>query len=309
MNDSFAVAAGIEVEVDAARLLTGGGPLGIVFHQAAPTATQLGAVEASAEAELGLRELCLVPLRIGQHTLGVLCAANREGGFTPAQCEVVESTAEQVALALERYRFLAVVQRQASIDDLTGLYNHRFLVDYLAQQIALAERMETPLALLMLDLDLFKQLNDTYGHHAGDIALQAFARVLVQSVRRADLAARYGGEEFVVVMSNTSRDEAQLVAEKIRAAVARTVIDLGEQVGTVGLTVSIGGAAFPEDTVSARELITIADRALYAAKRSGRNRVAMADESIIDPQPPAGHDLRGTRREGDALVARHRPQE
>ena len=152
-----------------------------------------------------MREFCVAPLRLGTYVHGVIAVASESRAFANGDIDLVASTAEQISLALERYRFLAVVQRQATVDDLTGLYNHRFLVDSLGQQLALAERLGAPLAILMLDLDHFKLLNDTHGHHAGDLALSAFARTLVNNVRRADLAARYGGEEFVVVMPNTIR--------------------------------------------------------------------------------------------------------
>ena len=306
MGDSFAVAHGLDAEIDAGELLHGDGPCGVALRQPGSGSSLLCAMPESPEGALGMRQLCLAPLRMAEHTLGVIGIAREADGFTAPQRDLVDSTAEQVALALERYRFLAMVQRQASIDDLTGLSNHRFLVDYLGQQVALAERMSTPLAILMLDIDHFKRLNDTYGHSAGDDALVAFAGALTQSVRRSDLAARYGGEEFVVVMSNTGRDEARMVAEKVRAAVAGTVIAPGGVADGPGITVSIGVAAYPDDTTSAGELVTLADRALYAAKRSGRNRVCMADESIItgSPSPSPGPRRRSSP---DALVSRRRP--
>ena len=131
----------------------------------------LGATAAAPEARLDVREFCVAPLRLGTHVHGVLAVAGQHSAFTAGDTDLVASTAEQISLALERYRFLAVVQRQASVDDLTGLYNHRFLIDSLGQQVALAERLGAPLAILMLDIDHFKALNDTHGHHAGDLAL------------------------------------------------------------------------------------------------------------------------------------------
>ena len=295
MADPFAVVEGVrDIEID--HYLSGDGPLGEGYRYAGTGALTLSAAPASLEAQLGMREFCVAPLRLGAHVHGVLGIANKADGFFPADVDLVASTAEQVALALERYRFLAVVQRQASIDDLTGLYNHRFLVDYLGQQVALAERLNAALAILMLDIDHFKSLNDTHGHQAGDTALAAFAQTLVNSVRGSDLAARYGGEEFSVVMYNTSAEEARFVAEKIRHAVGQTVIELPD--GTrLELTVSIGGAAFPEDTDSAKELLALADQALYRAKRSGRNRTCM----IADGR------RRGARQPAVSVVHTHDP--
>jgi diguanylate cyclase (GGDEF)-like protein len=270
MSDAFAVASdGGRIDVDG--MLDGTGPLGEGYRHAGHGAVLLGATAASREAHLGVREFCVAPLRLGTFVHGVLAVARASGAFTTSDSDLVASTADQISLALERYRFLAVVQRQASTDDLTGLYNHRFLVDSLGQQVALSERLGAPLAILMLDIDHFKQLNDTHGHQAGDLALVTFARTLGNNVRRADLAARYGGEEFVVVMPNTSADEAFMVAEKIRIAVAATDVGLPGH-DPVRLTVSIGVAVYPDNARSATELFSLAAEAIYRAKRTGRQR-------------------------------------
>ena len=278
MTDSFAVTQGIASEFDVSELLAREGPIGAAHRHSGTEALVAGATQSSREARTGLREFCAAPLRMGRTVLGVLGVARTEGGFTAGDAALVASSAEQVALALERYRFIAMVQRQASIDDLTGLYNHRFLVDYLGQQVALAERLNTPLAVLVLDLDHFKRVNDTHGHPVGDAVLTAFADALTGSIRRADLAARYGGEEFIVVMSNTAANDARHVAEKIRLAAEQLVVPIDGGRSAVRLTVSIGGAAYPEDTTTAQELLATADAALYDAKHGGRNRVCMAGD-------------------------------
>jgi diguanylate cyclase (GGDEF)-like protein len=278
MADAFVTGVGLEAEVPPERLLNGGGALAGAMELDGAMPMQAVALPGCAEAELGMREICAAPLRVGSHVFGVVALADKDLGFNAADITLVSSVAEQTALALERYRILAVVQRQASTDELTGLYNYRFLVDYLDQQIALAERLNSPLAVLMLDLDRFKQLNDTYGHHAGDVALRAFARTLLSTIRRSDLAARYGGEEFVVVMANTNTEDARLVAEKIRSAVAEMALVLGVEADPMRVTVSIGGVAFPDDTGDARQLLRLADDALYRAKRGGRDRVSFVSE-------------------------------
>jgi diguanylate cyclase (GGDEF)-like protein len=162
---------------------------------------------------------------------------------------------------------------------MTGLYNYRFLISYLDQQVNVAERADSSLSVLMLDLDHFKAINDSHGHLAGDAVLRAVSGLVVDTIRKSDLAARYGGEEFVVVMSNTGREEAQLVAEKIRQAVAALEVKLDEGL-RVGVTISIGGVSFPEGTRGARNLLDLADRALYRAKRGGRNRVEFLDMAV-----------------------------
>ena len=282
MSDSFVVMSGRKVEGDASELLHEEGPLGVAFRLRDGRAVEVGAGPGSLELQMGFANFLCAPLRIGESCLGVVAIANRNTGFETANREIVEASAEQIALALERYRFLAVVQRQASIDDLTGLHNHRYMVDYLDQQIALAERMSSPLALLMLDIDHFKDLNDTYGHGAGDEALRSFAGVLQTSIRRSDLAARYGGEEFIVVMPDTDRLEAEIVAQKIRTMVEEMKFSIPTLKKPLSITVSIGGAAYPQNTGSAGDLIRIADRSLYIAKNSGRNRVHMSEETIVE---------------------------
>jgi diguanylate cyclase (GGDEF)-like protein len=275
MSDPFAVADGRR-RVTFDGLLEGNGPLGEGYRYGGLGAILLGATAAAPEATLDVREFCVVPLRAGKHVHGVLAVAGQQDTvFTQGDTDLVSATAEQISLALERYRFLAVVLRQASVDDLTGLYNHRFLIDSFGQQVALAQRLGAPLAMLMMDIDHFKALNDSHGHHAGDLALSTFATTLLGNVRRADLAARYGGEEFVVLMPNTSASEAFLVAEKIRLAVAATDVELSDRLA-VRLTVSVGVAAYPEDATSAADLFVLVDDALYEAKRTGRNRTCMA---------------------------------
>ncbi len=279
MTDSFVVTQGAEIDVDIATLLAADGPIGSAHRHTGPAALLSGAVDGSLEAGSGLREFCTAPLRMGRNVLGVLGIARHEGGFTSSDASLVSTAAEQVALSLERYRFIAMMQRQATTDDLTGLHNHRFLIDYLGQQVALAERLNTPLAILVIDLDHFKRVNDTYGHPTGDAVLSGFAQTLVGSIRRADLAARYGGEEFIVVMSNTAAVDARRVAEKIRAAAEALQVPIDGGRNHVSVSVSVGGAAYPEDTTTATELLAIADAALYDAKHAGRNRVCMAGDT------------------------------
>ena len=296
MADAFAVSDGIGIPAaaDIAALLRGSGPLGAALNLPTATPLQADALDSSEEAHLGLRHICASPLRIGSHVLGALAIADKPDGFNAADLALLAAAAEMVALALERYRILAIAQRQASTDELTGLYNYRFLVDYLDQQIALAERLDSPLAVLMLDLDRFKTLNDSHGHHAGDEALRRFAATLRDTVRRSDLAARYGGEEFVVVMANTNREEARLVAEKIRHAVGDLVVRFDDS--ALRISVSIGGVAYPDDTGDARQLLQLADDGLYQAKRGGRNRVCFVSDEGRARRTLARAAARGTAR-------------
>ncbi|MDA8394077.1 MAG: sensor domain-containing diguanylate cyclase [Candidatus Dormibacteraeota bacterium] len=233
------------------------------------------------EERIGLRDCLSVPLRSEGRELGILIVANKHAPYVEEDHAVCEGVATQVVAAVERSVRLAVTQREATTDAMTGLYNYRFLIGYLDQQVNVADRAGSSLSVLMLDLDHFKRVNDTHGHQAGDQVLRAFASIMVETIRKSDLAARYGGEEFVVVMANTGREEAQLVAEKIRTAVAHTPVQLdsGER---LSITVSLGGVTFPEGTRGARNLLDLADRALYAAKRGGRDRVEFLDVAAAE---------------------------
>jgi diguanylate cyclase (GGDEF)-like protein len=303
MSDPFAVAdGGRRIPFDG--FLEGNGPLGEGYRYSGLGAIMLGATADALEAQLDVRDFCVAPLRLGTHVHGVLAVAGQNSTFSDGDSDLVASTAEQISLALERYRFLAVVQRQASVDDLTGLYNHRFLMDSLGQQVALSERLGAPLAILMMDIDHFKSLNDTHGHHAGDLALSTFAQTVLGNVRRADLTARYGGEEFVVLMPNTSAPEAFVVAEKIRVAVAATGVELPDR-QTVHLTVSVGVAAYPEDTTDAAELFGLADDALYQAKRLGRDRTCLSRRA----RAAMVHDAPVNQSESNVVAGTRRPSE
>jgi diguanylate cyclase (GGDEF)-like protein len=230
----------------------------------------------SVENQIGLRDCLAEPLRSEDHDLGVMVVGNKSRPYQEDDYTLCRAVADQIVVAVEKSTRLAVTQREATTDEMTGLYNYRFLVGYLDQQVNVAERASSPLSVLMLDLDHFKAVNDSHGHPAGDRVLRQFASLALETIRKSDLAARYGGEEFVVVMANTGRGDAEVVADKIRAAAEAMVVRLDDG-NDVGLTVSIGGVTFPEGTRGARNLLDLADRALYAAKRYGRNRVEFLD--------------------------------
>jgi two-component system, cell cycle response regulator len=157
-------------------------------------------------------------------------------------------------------------------DGLTKLHNHRYFQDELARAFENSQRYERPLSLAMIDIDFFKKVNDTYGHAAGDDVLKRVASLYRDSVRSTDLVARYGGEEFAVMMPETELADAITFAEKIRALIESTPIET--QAGTLNVSVSIGVASVPLSRIhSSKELIVAADKALYRAKRSGRNQV------------------------------------
>ncbi|MEZ4399526.1 MAG: GGDEF domain-containing protein [Kofleriaceae bacterium] len=161
-------------------------------------------------------------------------------------------------------------------DPLTRLYNKRYFDERLDAELRFASRHSAQLAVLMIDVDLFKRVNDERGHLVGDTVLAAVGAVLARAIRNEDVVARYGGEEFVVILRATAIDQAMLLAERLRRRVEETRIDV-EGGGPVRVTVSIGAAVYLEPTVTtAADLVGAADRALYQAKAAGRNRVAGA---------------------------------
>jgi diguanylate cyclase (GGDEF)-like protein/PAS domain S-box-containing protein len=241
--------------------------------------------------EWGEKTLVNVPFRFQGEALGmlVLIETEAERAYTPDELEYLSAFGEQVALALNNARLYATIEAQATMDGLTGLANHRTFYERLAQELARGRRYGSPVSLLMLDIDDFKVLNDTYGHPAGDEVLRLLGRVLTEQLRRdVDLPARYGGEEFAVILPNTSTspgppggetgdgpgEDAEALAERLRAVIAARAFPVGGS-GPARITVSIGIATWPAMAQNMDDLVARADAALYAAKRAGKDRVAV----------------------------------
>lgn len=163
----------------------------------------------------------------------------------------------------------------ATTDAVTGLYNRHYLTSHIETRLKAVQQVGKELSVLMMDIDHFKQVNDTYGHAAGDIVLREFATRIGRNIRGVDLAARYGGEEFVVMMPETPSDWAQMIGERLREEIAGTPFDIGSAGDPISITVSIGVATSVEGQTP-NQLIEAADKALYEAKSGGRNRVELA---------------------------------
>lgn len=203
--------------------------------------------------------------------LAVLSIARRRHAFESADLERLAYLARQASVSLENVSLHAVVSRQAITDPLTGLHNRRSF-DNLAEKEALrVGRFGHSLSLLMLDIDDFKTVNDTYGHQVGDQVLKAISSHLQMESRAVDEPARFGGEEFAVLCPETEAEEAMLLAERLLAAIGRESIET--DAGPLNVTVSIGVASLPGDAEEVVDLIAAADGALYEAKRSGKARV------------------------------------
>lgn len=165
------------------------------------------------------------------------------------------------------------ISEQAIRDPLTNLFNRRFLNEFMERELALARRNQKPLAVVMLDLDHFKQLNDQFGHQTGDTVIEMVAKHLLRQSRRTDILFRYGGEEFLVILPNTTSAQAKHLAENWRVHVEQAQVFAKHQ--AVNITLSAGVACYPEHGTTAFNLIQAADEALYQAKAAGRNQVVM----------------------------------
>ena len=215
-----------------------------------------------------------IPLKVGNTVVGVMnLSRSTIGGFTPSELRLLSLLSDQAAVAISNASLHQMISRQAYSDTLTGLPNRRALDERLEAEVISARRNNYSFAVIMMDLDGFKAVNDTYGHDVGDEVLKEFASRIRSTVRGADLACRYGGEEFVVVMPDTDIGVATMVAERIRRRVAGDLFPIHKGEKSIEVTISIGIAArsTPEDT--AAMILKRADEALYRAKRDGRNRV------------------------------------
>jgi diguanylate cyclase (GGDEF)-like protein len=173
------------------------------------------------------------------------------------------------------------MKENALTDQMTGLYNRRYLEEILDKIAALAIREEKLLGILMVDVDYFKKVNDTYGHDAGDAVLKELAKTMVNSVRESDFVVRFGGEEFIIVLQNVKDEESIIkIAEKIRETFANTKIAINGK--TLTKTISIGVSVFPKDTKKIWEAIKYADLALYEAKNTGRNKVVEFSTELLE---------------------------
>jgi diguanylate cyclase (GGDEF)-like protein/PAS domain S-box-containing protein len=230
--------------------------------------------------------LC-VPILAQGEALGILHiqATDQNPSLGEAELSFKTTFTAQVGLSVANIRLREALRAQSTKDPLTGLYNRRYLQEMLDREIRRAIRSEQALGVLMLDLDHFKNFNDTYGHDAGDAVLRETASFLVRSIRAEDFVCRYGGEEFVVILPTADLRAAEARAQRIRAKLRDLVIlHNGRSLGLI--TASIGVAALPAHGTNEKELLQAADAALYRAKREGRDRVAVAEAPIAADRPP-----------------------
>lgn len=221
-----------------------------------------------------------IPLKLNGRTIGVLNIADKITGevFREEDLHLLISIGAYASVAIERSKFYHKTEELKKIsitDSLTGLLNRRYFQERVSEEIERSRRHHLPLSLIMMDIDNFKSVNDTYGHPVGDEALKITARAIRNCVRTIDVAARYGGEEFTVILPQTAKSDATAIAERICSEVGRLDFPFEQAARKLTFSVSLGLATFPEDAESLDDLIRNTDIALYRAKAQGKNRVVV----------------------------------
>ena len=220
----------------------------------------------------------VLPLLYERDILGILVLLmEKTNALSSHQRDLLEVLANQATTSLANARFHAEIERLAVTDGLTGLFNHRHFQERLAHEFERIGRFAELVSLLLIDIDFFKKINDTYGHPVGDSVLRKVADIIRRTIRTVDIPARYGGEEFAVVLVGTDAGGAMKMAERLRKSVADAKFSSGGD--TFSITISIGISTYAKDIKGKEGLIERADKALYEAKGSGRNRSILWNES------------------------------
>lgn len=232
------------------------------------------------EEDLFEGEALCVPMVAQGEALGMLhFHSQQKGQLIAAKQQLASAVAERIALALANLRLTEALQQQSIRDPLTGLFNRRYLEESLEREISRAERSQKRVGIIMMDVDHFKSFNDRFGHEAGDIVLRELGGFLRKQIRKADIACRYGGEEIMLILPESSLDVCQERAERIRQTVKN--LDIQHQRQKLGcISLSLGVAMYPEHGLTGTAVIEAADAALYIAKKTGRDRVVMAQSQV-----------------------------
>ena len=232
--------------------------------------------------ELSIDEnsLICVPLKSKGKNLGVLRLLNQNAFskfFGEEDLRTMQTIADYSAIAIENAKNFQRVEELTITDDLTALYNSRYLHTLLDSEVLRAKRYSKKFSMIFLDLDKFKNINDTHGHIYGSSLLKETGDLILKNLRSVDIATRYGGDEFVVILPETDKENALRAAERLRSAICSNVF-LQERGLSIKFTASFGVATFPDDASSKEDLIKMADESMYKVKDSGRNAVASPDK-------------------------------
>ena len=224
-----------------------------------------------------------LPLFSETKNVGVLVAKSTNEKITDKDIDYLNQLSTQIATTINRANVYAEILKHATLDALTGFYNRRQLEERIKQEVSNAKRQKAPLCGIMTDIDFFKSVNDTYGHAVGDLVLKTIAKVIRCQLREYDIAGRYGGEEFSILLPFTRINEAQMVAERLRKTIEDKVIDISKinpdsEVKTIKVTLSLGVYEMKENDNEC-DLLIKADKALYQAKNTGRNKVVINDDN------------------------------
>ena len=225
------------------------------------------------------KSLLSIPLKSKGRVLGVINVADKKSPkqtniFTEEDLRFLGIVCSYAAIAIENAQLYGEVRKLAITDGLTNLFNHRYFQTQLSHEVMRVQRYPHPLSLIMIDIDFFKQFNDTYGHPMGDTVLNQIGRTIRKTVRKVDIACRYGGEEFAIIFPETGLKEATVAAEKIRQAIEQLRFETGKG-RNEKMTIS-GGVAIFKKGMSKENLVEAADDSLYKAKLTGRNRICIA---------------------------------
>lgn len=223
------------------------------------------------------RSIACVPIKNYDQVFGVIELINslEDGIFNDADERILTTIADFAGIAISNAKAVAKIKELVITDDLTGLYNSRYFFEQVEYEVERAKRYPSTVSLVFFDLDRFKDVNDTYGHLVGSRLLSEVGAIVRNTIRKTDKAARYGGDEYVIILPQTEKAGARILAFKLQEALEKQefLSNTGERLTVTG---SFGVASFPDDALSSSELINVADEAMYHVKASGRNGVCVA---------------------------------